>query len=171
MSMHFKVCTTDEDFANVGLFFLQFKRDLHPSFETIDFVSAFYSHVTEAQIIMVTNAEQRVIGMTAFYIGTKEQEYSDKEIVYVDIAIGDRAYRGTRLFVDGLLFLIEHVTDNHPEVKELRLAALTDNKYLCRLYSKFTASSYQREGIAGEETVFCNNIFQIKTTLAKFQRV
>ncbi|WP_409343598.1 hypothetical protein [Paenibacillus sp. MBLB4367] len=157
--------------AKVSLFVLENKHDLHLSFTTIDTISLLYSYMTQGHLLQITDADNRVVGVLAYYQGTPDQEFKDKEIAFADMAISDRSYRGTRLFLKGLQFWVSQVEKEHPEVQELRLAALSENTYLCKLYAKFTQESYDRDGGIGKETVFCVKIHTIKTTLKNFIKV
>ncbi|MEF3306279.1 hypothetical protein [Paenibacillus sp. GYB003] len=171
MTMQCKRCTTDDDFAKVCVFVLDHKHDLHSSFNTIDMVEALYTHVTQGQLVFIEDADKRVIGASAYYHGTPELNFLDKDIAFLDMAIADPAYRGTRLFLIGLQYMVNQIAREHPEVQEIRLAALADNAYLCRLYSKFTETSYSREGAAIEQLVFCVKINKLKAFLHKFEKV
>lgn len=171
MSTHFKHCVTDDDYAKVGLFFLQHKQDLHSAFTTLDMVSLLYSYLTDGHLFQALDADQRVIGASAYYHGTAEQEFQDKDIALIDIVIVDPAYRGTRLFLNGFRCMVNDIAVAHPEVEEIRIAALADNEYVCRLYAKLTESRYEREGNLGKEIVFCVKINRIKTILSSLSKV
>jgi hypothetical protein len=171
MTTFCKACVSDDDFAKVSLFILNHKRDLHPSFSTTDMVTLIYSYVTQGRMIYTADADDRVIGAAAYYIGTPEQEFQDKEVALVDMAISDRAYRGSRLFIKGLRYMVGRILEEQQEVQEFRLAALAENDYLCKLYSKFTSTRYTREGAQGKEIVFCEKIYKLRTMLNKFQKV
>jgi hypothetical protein len=171
MAMHYQRCVSDEDLANISLFFLKYKRDLHPSFSTMDAVTVLYMYMTQGHLLQATDDNNRVIGVLAYYHGTQEQEFKDRDVAFVDMVIFDKAYRGTLLFIKGLRYMVSRIVDDHPEVRELRFAALAENDYLCKLYSKFTETSYTREGMAGEEKIFCVKINKLRTILKKFDRV
>ncbi|TXC92156.1 hypothetical protein FS935_07180 [Metabacillus litoralis] len=171
MSTFFKRCSTDDDFAKVSLFILERKHDIHQAYTTMDIVELVYSYVTEGHILQAIDESNQIMGAAAYYHGTTEKKFTDKEVAFVDIAIFDREHRGTRLFLNGLRFMVEHIMNEHPDVEELRLAALSENSYLCRLYSKFTTFTYSRESTLGEEIVFCGKINKISTILNKLSKV
>lgn len=171
MKTHCQRCVSDDDFAKASLFMLAHKRDLHPSYTTLEMVTLIYSYATQGHLLCITDTDNRVIGVAAYYYGTPEQEFRDKDVALVDMAIADKAYRGSRLFIQGLQYLVSTIIEEHPEVQELRLAALAENDYLCRLYSKFTSARSVREGTHGKEIVFCEKINTLRGTLKKFTRV
>lgn len=172
MSINYKVCTSDEDYAQASLFLIKHRRDLHPSFLVIDMVELIYSYITEGNLIVVTEEEGQVVGMAGYYYGTPELDYSDKhEVVFVDQAIITRSRRSTRVFLRGFQYLANQITQDHPEVHEFRFAALSDNTYLQRLYSKFAAPSYEREGTQGTEQIYSANMKKIQTLLGNFGKL
>jgi hypothetical protein len=171
MTTYVKRCVSDEALADVSLFAIENRFELHPSFGTLQMVSLLCSHITEGHLIYITNADNRVLGMMTYYHGTPEKEFEDKEIAFVNFAIMDRAYRGTRLFAKGLYNMVELIIEAHPDVNELRFNALSENAYLCRLYSKFANASYTQASTLGEETVFCAKIHLLRATLARFFKV
>jgi hypothetical protein len=152
-------CKHDEDIIKASLFLFEHKHDLHPSFTTMDMVALLYTYISEGHLLYAADADNQVIGAAAYYHGTPEHDFKDKEVALVDIAVFAKAYRGTRLFVRGLTYMVNQIINEHPEVMELRLAALSENVYVSKLYSKFTTSSYSCEGIIGEENVFSVNIY------------
>jgi hypothetical protein len=164
-------CTNDEDFAKFSLFFLQHKYDLHLSFSTLDTISFLYSYLTQGHLFMTLDSTGQVIGIAAYYHGTQDQEFKNKDIAVVDMAIFDRAYRVTRLFVRGLTYLVNSIIETHPEVQELHLVALSENAYLCKLYAKLTNLNYIRDGYLGKETVFCVKVHSLMGILKNFEKV
>jgi hypothetical protein len=168
---YFKRCSTDDEFARVCLFAVENKRDMHPSFDTLDMVSTLCSYMTEGHMLYAANEHHQVVGMLGYYHGTPEADFKDKEIVFAEASIIDRAYRGTRLFARGLRFMAEQFIESHPEVQEIRLKALSENVYTSRLYSKFATSSYTQEGPIGEETVFCVKLDDLRSTLHRLYKV
>ncbi|MBD2846983.1 hypothetical protein IDH44_17435 [Paenibacillus sp. IB182496] len=62
-----------------------------------------------------------------------------------------RRYRGGRVFRRGLAFLADYLTETHPEVREMRFAALANNAYLCRRYGKFARERGRRDGTIGPD--------------------
>ena len=171
MAIQCKRCETDEDFAKISLFLLEHKHDLHPSFRTMDVVSLVYSYMTEGNIVYVVDETGKVVGVSAYYHGTHEQEFRDKEVAFMDIAVSDRAHRGTRLFIKGLSFMVSQIKENLPEVREIRLAALSENEYICKLYAKFARPAYKREGAIGEETIFSTRLEELEAMITRLDKV
>lgn len=171
MTLNCQMCESEDDFAQAGLFLLAHKRDLHPSFSTVDMVALLYSYVTNGRLLFAADDSNRVAGIAAYYYGTPDREFQNKDVAWVDVVIFDKAYRGSRLFLQGLLYLVDRIVEGHPEVQEVHLAALEDNAYLRRLYSKFAEAGGVREGTHGREVVFYAEINNLRATLGKFSRL
>lgn len=164
-------CESDEDFAKASLFAIENKHELHSSYYTLDMVSLLCTYMTQGHMLYIADDEHRMIGLLGYYHGTPEKQFEDKDVVLADTAIMDRAYRGTRLFLKGLRYMVGQIIEKHPDVQVLRLVSLSDNAYLCGLYAKFAEPDYTREGPAGEETVFCVKIHQLKSILYRKYKV
>ncbi|MBP1990527.1 hypothetical protein [Paenibacillus eucommiae] len=171
MITHCKRCISDEDFAKVSLFVMVNKHDLHLSFTTLDMLSLLYTYVTQGHLVQATDADERVIGAAAYFHGTQEHDFKDKEIAIVDMVIIDKAYRGTSLFVKGFGLLVDQIIEAHPEVEEIRFVALSENTYVSNLYAKMAESSYTREGKRGEETVYCGKVHSLRGFLERLKKV
>ncbi|MNQ85072.1 hypothetical protein D3C85_1002200 [compost metagenome] len=168
MTTYCQRCVSDEALAKVSLFAIENRRELHPSYGTLDMVSLLCSHITQGHLIYIFDTDHRVLGMMTYYHGTPEQEFEDKEMAFVNFAIMDRAYRGTRLFAKGLYYMVELIIEDHPDVQEISFKTLSENAYLCRLYSKFAHVSHTQDSKLGEETVFCVKIHHLRSTLTRF---
>ncbi|WP_438447013.1 GNAT family N-acetyltransferase [Gorillibacterium sp. sgz5001074] len=171
MAIRVSGCTTDEELARVSRFMLKHKRELHPAFTTMEMVDLLYSYMTHGRLICATEDDGRIVGAAAYYQGTPQQEFEDREVALVDVAIADRDYRGSRLFVKGLQYMTARILEEFPEVREFQIAAMAENVYLCRLYAKFTSSRHPREGLYGQEIVFSENIFKLNTILKRYDKV
>ncbi|CAI6080000.1 hypothetical protein [Cohnella sp. JJ-181] len=169
-ALHCSICATDDDFAQASLFLLEHMRDVHPSFSVMDTVTLVYQYITEGTIVLVKEGGEAV-GLGAYYHGTRDEAYENKDIALIDLALAARSHRGTRVFLDGLGFTVRSIAERHPEVREVRLAAQTANEYLNRLYAKFAAPTGVREGAWGEETLYSAEVTEITAVLGKWNRV
>jgi hypothetical protein len=170
MSTLYKCTVGDADLGKVSLFFLENIPELHVGFTTLDAVSLLYSYITEGPLLQVEE-DGKVVGVAAYYVGTPERQFEDRETIFADMVVVDRAYRGTRLFYRGLRYMVGHIMQEHPEAMELRLAALSENTYVCRMYAKFTTPICTRMGKMGEETIFGGEIGKIWTILNRVKSI
>jgi len=171
MTIQFKRCVSEDELAEVSLFLLDRRHDLHPSIATLDMVTLLYQYITQGHLHCGMDRDGRIVGAFAYYVGAPEEEFADRTFVLIDIVISDRAYRGTRFFLNCLDYMEVIVRKDHPEVDKARFAALADNSYLCKLYAKFAAPCCRREGVSGPEMVFSERIDKICSTLRKYKHV
>lgn len=171
MTIHFKRCSSEDDLAEVSLFLLDRRHDLHPSITTLDMVTLLYQYITQGHLHCGMDRDGRVVGAFAYYVGAPEEEFADRTFVLLDIVILDKAYRGTRFFLNCLDYMEDCIRKDHPEAEKARFAALADNGYLCKLYAKFATPCYSREGASGTEMVFSERIDKICSTLQKYKHV
>ncbi|NOV01066.1 hypothetical protein [Paenibacillus planticolens] len=170
-AMSCKRCVTDDDFAQASLFFLANRRDMHPSYSTIDTITLLYRYMKQGRIIQALDRDERMIGVSAYYHGTPEHDFEDKHIALMDMAVLSRTHRGSRMFLKGLSFMVDEITAGEPDVQEIQLAALADNVYLCRLYAKFTDSSREFDSEMGKQVIFSVKINNLKAFLDKYKKV
>ncbi|MFC4306921.1 hypothetical protein [Cohnella boryungensis] len=164
-------CDSDDDYAQASLFFLDRRRELHPSFTVVDVMSLVYSYITEGRLILVTDEEGTTVAISAYYRGTPALAYSDRETVaFIDNALVAPAYRGSRAFVRGFQSLLRLITADNPQIREIRFVALSDNAYLRALYSKFADYSHSEEGSIGMEDHYCVETDRLKAYLDRFAR-
>jgi hypothetical protein len=165
-------CTNDDDYAKASLFMLQNKRELHPSFTTIDIITLLYNYLTAGSLVRVMDANEQDIGVAAYYLGTPEQDFEDKQqVVFVDNVIIARSYRSSRVFVRGFRYLISQIIVDNPEAQEFRFVALSENTYLQKLYPKFASFIGSREGTTGPEDIYSVEINKLRAFLDRFARV
>lgn len=172
MIIQAKYANNDEDYAQASLFLLKQKRELHPAFTAIEMVALIHSYITKGGLVLVKDASGMIIAIAAYYHGTMEKDFEDKDqVVQVDVAILIRALRTSRIFVRGFQILLTQILEENPGVKQFTFHALAENTYLQLLYSKFAALSHTYEGSIGLENVYVAEIDELRSFLARFNRL
>lgn len=171
MYVTFKESVTDDELANVSLFFLENMHDMHPAFTTMDMVSVLYTYMTQGHLHHGELPDKKIVLAGAYFHGTPECDFADKHVAFIESVIVDKAYRGTRVFVQSLKYIVDWISDTHPEVEEIRLMTLSKNTRLCNMYAKFASFSHSRQGPSGEEAIFCEKITRIRSILVKYNRI
>lgn len=171
MTIICKSCVSDEDFAKVSLFALEHKREMHPSFFTLDMVSSLVTYMMQGHLLFTEDESGKVTGISAYYHGTPEEEFQNRHVAMLDMAIIEKTRRGSRIFAKGLRFMVEQIAANHPEVDELHLKTLADNVYLRSMYSKIAKETGTYDGAVGKETFFCVKLHRLKATLTSRYKV
>lgn len=171
MTIICKSCVSDDDYAKVSLFALKHKHEMHPSFFTLDMVASLVTYMMQGHLLFTENESGKVTGISAYYHGTPEEQFQNRHVAMLDMAIIDRTYRGSRIFAKGLQFMIGQISVNHPEVEELHFKTLADHVYLRNMYSKIAAETGTRDGAVGKETFFCVKLHRLKATLMNRYKV
>ncbi|WP_270171144.1 hypothetical protein [Paenibacillus sp. SYP-B4298] len=170
MNIECKRCETDQERAQVSLFLLKNRRDFHPSFTVQDIMDLIYSYMTEGHAIYIADDQGAVLGVCAYYIGTREQQFADRERAFLDMGLSHRSVRGTRAFVKGLIYLIDQLEEQHDGIQEVCFRTLTEKRDLTRMYAKFARLVGTMEGPLGEESCFAESLPELKANLDKFRR-
>jgi len=166
--MFISICNDDHNLAKAALFIMEHKHTIHPAYTTTDMVALIYGYVTNGHIITVKDGNGDIIGITAFFIGTEDEQFRNKQIAYVDVAVCTKEYKLSRIFMRGLSYLIRTLATEYPTVEQVQFAALIENEYLCKLYGKLTTSHFDRPGTIGDERVFSAPISHFQSFLTKF---
>lgn len=171
MAITYKRCETEQELADVSLFLLARRRDLDPSFITLDVLGMLYGYMTQGELHAARDEEGRVVGALSLYIGSPESDFADKHVAYVDMVILDPARKGTRTFLKLLSYMARHMREAHPEATHARFIAQTGNEYLCRLYRKLAEPVGTRDDKGGQVTVFFAKISDIGDVLSPLSPV
>lgn len=171
MAITFRRCETEQELADVSLFILARRRDLSPSFITLDTLGMLYRYMTQGELHAAFDEEARIVGALALYIGTPESDYTDKQVAYVDMIVLDPARKGTRTFLRFLNYMAAYMREAHPETTHARFIAQSNNAYLGRLYGKFARPVDTRDDKDGQVTIFFGEISYIRDVLSLYYTV
>lgn len=171
MAITFRKCETEQELADVSLFVLARRRDLSPSFITLDALGMLYGYMTRGELHAAFDGEGRVVGALALYIGTPESDYADKHVAYVDMVVFDPVRKGTRTFLRFLSYMAAYMGENHPDTTHARFIAQSNNAYLGRLYGKFAQPAGVRDDRNGQVTIFFEEISRINDVLSSYSIV
>ncbi|MBP1930189.1 hypothetical protein [Ammoniphilus resinae] len=147
MNIQLKECTTDDDFAKTGIFFLEHRLDFRRDFNTIDAVTALHGYIVNGHLIQILDASGNLIGMSGYYYGTPEKEFEDRHIVLIDAVILALEKRKTTAFVRGFQQLVDRISQEASDTLFFQFNASVDNHYLQKLYSKFAEPIYTEDDI------------------------
>ncbi|MBB6635260.1 hypothetical protein [Cohnella thailandensis] len=171
MAIRYSLCVTDDDFARASLFILDNRRDLHPAYDVLSTVSMLYQSIAEGHLVKAENEAGQLIGLSIYQLRKRMDEKGERTVAFAGIAAADRNYRGSRIFVGGLKYMTSTIKEKHPEAAEFELAAFSDNRYLCELYSKFARKVGTEEHELGEMSIYRATIDEIRTRMKAFDRL
>ncbi|MBW7475863.1 GNAT family N-acetyltransferase [Paenibacillus oenotherae] len=155
MTIHYRLCRTDEDFVRFTLFFIRHRKDFSADFSLSDTLMHALETIPSSHILLIAGSSDETIGWGMYrYVTADYEPHPEGEIVFVDSVVIGEKYRSSRLFVSGFRQLANHIAAENRHVRTFQFFALQDNPYLTRLYSKFAAIIGQREGYHGVENIF-----------------
>jgi len=162
MSTYISVCSTEMYQQTYLSFLLEHYEQLCLPYSFPVSLSFLASPLLmDREAFLCFNDDDEVIGSFSYIYGTGENQYEDKHVIQVQVVFFREEYRVTRLFLQAIQFLIEHITDLEEDVRELRFWAPEDEK-LRRLFSKIS------EKTASVDTVF-GPIDEYRTTFSDLQ--
>ncbi|WP_231955994.1 GNAT family N-acetyltransferase [Aneurinibacillus soli] len=124
-----------------------------------------------SHIILVLDQMDNTIAWMNYGYVTKDYEpHPDGEIAFVDSVIMTETHRGSRLFVKGFHYLVNHINEENRHVRTFQFYALADNTYLTKLYSKFADIIGQRDGYHGRENIFSADFPRLLRYLNRAQK-
>lgn len=86
-------------------------------------------------ILGAFDQQQQMQGMLGFFFGEPEENYSNKETLFIYVTAIAKPYRLTRLFRDGLTYSLRQF--QQMGMCEIRMQARTPDRYTNKLYGRF----------------------------------
>ncbi|RXZ83259.1 hypothetical protein EBB07_08015 [Paenibacillaceae bacterium] len=155
MTVHYRKCKTPEDFAAYSVYFIRNRKAFNPRYGLNDALSHLLGYVDHAQILLVYNADERLVGYGHYDYVDEDLTFDlQGDTVFIHAAILSPDYRRGRFFYEGLIRLFQLIAEEAHNVQHVRFAAEADHRYLNRLYSKFAAVVGQREGLHGMDNIY-----------------
>ncbi|MCP1132497.1 hypothetical protein NKT34_04290 [Paenibacillus polysaccharolyticus] len=122
--------------------------------------------------ILCFDDEDETAGAFGFIHGTGEHNYEDQHVIQLQVAFVVSQHRGSRIFIEGLRFLVQHLDEYADEVvpvEEIRFWALHEVS-MHRLFSKFAARMSSTTVEAGMLNAYAVKLVELRAYLASFER-
>lgn len=122
--------------------------------------------------ILCFDEEDEPAGAFGFIHGTGERNYEDQHVVQLQVAFIVKKYRGSRVFMEGLRFLVQHLDEHVDEVvpvQEIRFWAPHEVR-MHRLFSKFAEQVSSKTLEAGTLNAYVVRLAELRAYLASFDR-
>lgn len=139
---HASPCVGDADYARFTRFYLRNSKELDQEYTMHDALLNLVQTLPHYHIMLFDNDEGELIGFIQYQYDERD---SSAVVMTLEAAILAPAYRGSRLFFAGLRDFFQQIMHEKPTVKHVQFYALSDNRYLNRLYSKFATLSGHRQ--------------------------
>ncbi|RJE86190.1 hypothetical protein D3P07_19115 [Paenibacillus sp. 1011MAR3C5] len=169
MDISFSVCATEVYQTKYLDFMLRHYENLnmpYPFIVTFGFIASPVLLGREA--ILCLDEENEIVGALGYIHGTGEKQYEDEHVVQIQAVYLGMAYRGTRLFLQGLQFLLHHL--KHQPVSVTELVFWTGQEpYINRLAAKFAGLESVTESEFGRLSAYRAPVPDLEAYLQKFR--
>lgn len=166
MTVSFRLCTADEDYAAYCQYFIQHRKQFHASYMLGDAIAHLIGYLQEARIVLVLNDMEQIVGAGHYMIIDEEQQFDESgTTAFIPTTILSPGYRQSRVFYTGLREFVRIILADASQVNKLRFEAQSDNDYLNRLYSKFASPIGEQEGPFGNMVIYSTDVEPLKAYL------
>ncbi|MGG3801164.1 hypothetical protein [Metabacillus fastidiosus] len=161
-------CVAEEDYEKFTYFFLRNRNEFDDVYPILDTVGSIYTMISETNILLFYDNDKVIAAMSYSY-GTRECNFEDKHIVFIDCSLIENKYRKSYLFIRGFQEVVRHMAEENKDCKEVRFYAYRHHKYIHRLYKKFATVIEEKEGYFGLQDVFSVEFDRLVTYLGRFK--
>jgi len=128
------ICSNDDDYESFARFFMENRNAFYRPYDVKSASSIISQSIQHGNIILFYNKLDEPVGLIIYYIGTRQNNFEDKHVAYIDFILIRKDYHGTRVFLDGMKAIAEVLEPTG--IREIRFGADADNRYLKVLYGK-----------------------------------
>ena len=128
------ICSNDDDYEMFTRFFMENRSSFYHPYSVKGALFIIENSIRCGNIILLLNELDEPVGLIIYYIGTRQNNYEDTHVGYIDFILIRKDYHGTRVFLDGMKAILEAM--ENAGVEEIRFCADSENPYLRVLYAK-----------------------------------
>lgn len=155
MTIHFEPCRSDEDYAAFCRYFIANRKQFHSAYTLEDALLHLLEHIRDARILLVLDGSDQVVGWGHYMLANEQHEYdAEGHIAFIPSTILSPEYRQSRIFFNGLQKLVTWIGKETPQANTVRFAAVAEDAYLNRLYSKFAEPCRKEQGPFGDTVIY-----------------
>lgn len=136
MTYRFIACQTESELEQYILYMLEHKQDIHSAFTAKRIIHFMKEQLLYGQAVMVLNHQSEAIAAAGFVYGTPENGFMDPDTIRVEMVHIIPAYRGTRLFLQGIVWLARYLEQHAPAAKQVQFYSESKPAQYSRLFWK-----------------------------------
>lgn len=167
--MKMVLCETEADLEAFVLFFFRNRSSFSEEFTVRHAVESLYIMLSETKTLLFFHRSGELLGALNYSYGTREQQFQDTNVLFVDSALIEEKFRNTRSFVRGYQQFLAHVTVENPDVDMMKFHAYQHDSYIHRLYGKLAAVVETHEDEMGHKDVFAAPFMKVKSFVDSFR--
>lgn len=172
MGYYFSICSMERYQEKFIEFLLEHYSQLQLPYSfpvSLSFIASPVIMNKEAFLCFDEETED-IVGAFGVIFGTGEDQYQDTHIVQIQIAYIVEGHRRTRLFLEGLQFLMQYIVYLDEGVTEFRFWAPADDG-LRRLFGKLAERTASRETAFGLLDEYRGTFADWQAYAAKFRHI
>lgn len=161
-------CMTEEDYEKFVLFFFQNRKLFaHDTYNVATAIESIHIMLTEAKILLLMENDE-VIATMCYTYGTREKNFEDQSIVFIDCALLKEEYQGSTYFVQLFKQALDYIAEERKGVEEVQFQAYRHHQYVHNLYSKFAKVIGQRIDVVEPVDIFSVKFQRLIKYLERF---
>jgi hypothetical protein len=140
MSLEFRRIETETDHETYFRFLIEHHDQLklpYPYAVKLSFISSPLLY--GGSMLIYSGHPRRVIGAAGCVYGTGPNDYEDRQICQVETVFLQKTYRRSRVFLQGLQYLLNMILADNPAVETVQFWTAADDLELQRLFSKLSS--------------------------------
>lgn len=149
MFITLKRCIDDQEYGQFIRFFLKYREQMTPPYPLSYAIQVLAQQVQNGHIIIGLDENEEVMGSLAYYYGTPEQNFEDKQNVHIEVLLIKEEFQRSTAFINGFDYFIQEIENSGCNVEQVLFYAFKESAYLRRLYSKFAKKVSEREAHLG----------------------
>lgn len=162
MIYRFISCQTEAQLEKYVFYMLDHMQEVHSAFTAKRIIHFYKEIIIHGQAFIVENKNSDVIGAGGFVYGTPENGFSDKDTVRIEMIHIHPTFRGTRLFLIGIVWLAKYLEQHAPKTKKIQFYTESEPLGRSRLFLKLADLIITEPTRFGIEDEFHTTISRLK---------
>ncbi|OKL35310.1 hypothetical protein [Domibacillus mangrovi] len=166
-------CVTEEDYEKFVFFFLHnrhlFDEAFGINYSLFNAIGSLYLMLGDVNVVLILDEQDEVIGLACYTYGTRENDFEDQHIVFVDCGVLKPDYRSSLVFFRYFKQLIQQMKEENDDITEFRFYAYRHHTYTQRLYRKFATVIGETEDQFAVKDIFSVEFSRLAQYLDKIE--
>lgn len=150
----FAKCQEEAQLEKCVDFVLCHRREFYPAYDLGQVLTFLSVSMNQGEIITAFSEDGEILALTGYIFGTPEKKYTDKHRIRIELVCIAAEYRRTGLFLRGLKYLLNHLAQIEPDVREIEFYIPAHRYDLRNLFAKFATLTSTVQTKLGMEDLF-----------------
>lgn len=158
-------CQTEDELEAFVLFFFEHRSAFAGGFTVMEAVGSLSVLLAETETVLFYHRDGELLGALNYTYGTREHDFHNRDVLFIDSALIKEKFRNTRSFVQGFRQFLRYAAEKNPLIKEVQFHAYRHDVRVHRLYQKLSIVVDTHEDEIGEKDVFSRAFSDLKAFL------